>query len=132
MSEENVEAVRSIFAAWGRGELNVGADRLDEHVVFVVRPEFPAFGACLGPQAIEAFMRDFVAQWEWTTFEAERIRPVGDTIIVDVVQRGKGRASGVEAELRFFMLFTFRGRKVVRYETVMHEHEALEAVGLSE
>jgi hypothetical protein len=30
------------------------------------------------------------------------------------------------------MLFTFRGKKIVRIETVMDEREALEAVGLSE
>ena len=30
------------------------------------------------------------------------------------------------------MLFTFRGAKIIRIETVMHEGEALEAVGLSE
>ncbi len=30
------------------------------------------------------------------------------------------------------MLFTFRGQRIVRFECVMEETEALEAVGLSE
>jgi ketosteroid isomerase-like protein len=132
MSQENVEIVRSIFARWEHGDFSAGATDLDQHVVFVSSPDFPAFGIYLGRDAVGGFMRDFLRQWEWTTFEAERLRAVGDTVIADVLQRGKGRTSGAESTVRFFMLFTFRGKWVIRYETVMHETEALEALGLSE
>jgi hypothetical protein len=57
---------------------------------------------------------------------------VGDTVLAQVVQHAKGRASGIEGDLSYFMLFTFRGKKIVRTEVVMHYAEALEAVGLSE
>jgi hypothetical protein len=43
-----------------------------------------------------------------------------------------GRASGVAVDATHFMLFTFRGKKIVRIESIMSEGEALEAVGLSE
>jgi ketosteroid isomerase-like protein len=132
MSQENVEIVRSILASWGRGDFTVGPSHFDENLVFVSRPEFPAFGVYLGVEALAGFMRDFLSQWKWTTFETERLWAVGDTVIVSVIQRGEGRTSGAESRLQFFMLFTFRGDKVVRYETVMHEHEALKAVGLAE
>ena len=132
MSQENVELVRSIFAAWGRGDFSTGREAFDEHVVFVAAPDFPAFGAYLGIDAVAHFMRDFLSQWEWTTFEAERLRAFGDTVIADVVQHGAGRTSGAESSVRFFMLFSFRGENVIRYEAVMREAQALEAVGLSE
>jgi ketosteroid isomerase-like protein len=57
---------------------------------------------------------------------------VGDTVLAEVVQHGKGRASGVEGDNQYFQLFTFRGGKIVRMESIMSEAEALEAVGLSE
>jgi ketosteroid isomerase-like protein len=132
MSQENVEVVSSILAAWGRGDFTAGPSHFDENLVFVARREFPAFGVYLGVDALADFMRDFLSQWRWTTFEAERLWAVGDTVIVSVVQQGEGRTSGAELRLHFFMLFTFRGDKVVRYETVMREREALEAVGLAE
>ena len=44
----------------------------------------------------------------------------------------EGRASGIEGDISYFMLFTFRGGKIVRMESIMGEAEALEAVGLSE
>jgi len=132
MSQQNAEAVRRIFEAWARGDWSIGNDYLDEHAVCVVSSDFPAFGAYFGLDGIRDYWRDFVAQWERLTFEAERLQAVGDTVLALVVQHAKGKASGIEGDLSYFMLFTFRGGKIVRMESVMGEGEALEAVGLSE
>ena len=51
-------------------------------------------------------------------------------VIYDVC--GKGRASGIEGDHRYFQLFTFRGGKIVRMESIIGKAETLEAVGLSE
>ena len=130
MSQENVEAVSQIFEGWATGDLRAGAEYFDEHVVFVVRPDFPEPGVFLGTEGVREYMHRFLENWGRTTFEAEHLHAVGDTVLVRLVQRGTGTASGAPAELRFFQLFTFRGGKIVRQESVMHEHEALEAVGL--
>jgi len=66
------------------------------------------------------------------TIQASEVRAVGDTVIASVIQHGKGRASGIEGDSRYFQLFTFRGGKIVRMESVMNEREALEAAGLRE
>ena len=132
MSQENVEIVQLVFEGWATGDLSAGEEHFDRHATFVVSRDFPAWGVKSGSDDIKRFMRDFLAQWDRTTFTAKRLRVAGDTVLVDVVQRGKGRASGLEGELTFFMLFTFRGRRIVRYECVMDETEALEAVGLPE
>ena len=71
-------------------------------------------------------------------FEADYSRALGPwravdgTVLAQIVQHGKGRASGIEGDNRYFQLFTFRGQKIVRMESIMDEAEALEAVGLSE
>jgi ketosteroid isomerase-like protein len=83
-----------------------------------------------GPDGVRQFMLRFLEQFAWTTLEADRVQSVGDTLLVRVLQRGQGTTSGVEVEQRFFMLFTFRGDRIVVIESVWHEHEALEAVGL--
>ena len=132
MSQENIGTVSRLFEEWATGDLRAGAEHYDEHVVFVVRPNFAEFGVFLGAEGIREYMRRFLENWERTTFEAEHIEVVGDTVVARLLQRGTGRASGAEAELRFFILFTFRGRKIVRQEAVLGEREALEAVGLAE
>jgi len=132
MSQDNVEIVRRIFEAWAHGDFNAGARDLDKHVVFVVRADFPEFGVFVGPDGIRDFMGRFVEHWERLTIEARHLMAVEGTVVAEIVVHAKGRVSGIESDLRkTFMLFTFRGRKIVRLESVMHEAEALEAVGLT-
>lgn len=132
MSPANIEAVRRIFEAWASEDWSIGNDYLDEHAVCVVSSDFPAFGAYFGLDGIRAYWRDFLAQWERVTIEAAQLQAVGDTVLAQVVQHVKGRASGIEGDISYFMLFTFRGGKILRMESVMSETEALEAVGLLE
>jgi ketosteroid isomerase-like protein len=132
MPQENVQMVRRICEAWARGDFQVGAGDLDRHVVFVVRPDFPEFGVFHGPDGVNEYMHRFLENWERYTLEATRVEPVGDTVLVRFVQRGTGRESGIEVVDSLFMLFTFRGRRIVRLESVRTEGEAFESVGLPE
>jgi ketosteroid isomerase-like protein len=132
MSRENVESVRRIYEAWAQGDFRTRIGDLDQHVVLVIRSDFPEFGVFLGLDGVRDFMRRFLEQWEQLTIEATNLRAVGDTVLAQIVQHGKGRASGIAGDNRYFQLFTFRGQKIVRIESIMSEGEALEAVGLSE
>jgi ketosteroid isomerase-like protein len=132
MSQENVEIVRGIYDGWAAGDFVVGADHLDDHVVFVVRSDFPEWGVFHGPDGVKQYMRRLLEQWERLTVEAKDLSAFGDTVVARVVQHGKGRASGIEGDDHYFMLFTFRGGELIRIETVRHEAEALQAVGRAE
>ena len=48
-----------------------------------------------------------------------------------MIQRGLGTASRIEAELRYFHAWTFRGSAIIRFETFKEREEALAAVGLT-
>ncbi|MDX6573486.1 MAG: hypothetical protein QOC86_2642 [Gaiellales bacterium] len=133
MSEENVEIMRQVFDAWGRGEFGEAVlPHLDEHVLYVIPPDFPEFGVFVGLDGFAKFTRRFLAPWERLTIKAQHVEAIGDTVLVRCVQRGKGRVSGIEGDTLYSMLFTFRGDKVVRIEAVMDEGEALRVAGLSE
>ena len=132
MSEENVEIVRRLFEGWSVGDFTVGIEAIDPHVLFLVHPPFPEAGIRVGPEGISEYLLGFLAQWERFTVEATELRAVGDTVLARVIQRAKGRASGIEGEASYYMLFTLRGRKLVRMDSIVDEAEALEAAGLSE
>jgi ketosteroid isomerase-like protein len=129
--EGNVEIVQRVYDHWGRGDF-VTADVLDEHAVMVVRPEFPDTGAYLGIEGFAEYTRGFLEPWSRIAIEAEEIIPAGDSVIVAVRQHGEGDASGAVTEFRYFHLWTFRGGKAIRLETVRERDEALEAVGLTD
>jgi uncharacterized protein len=131
MSQENVEVVRRIFDGWSTGDFGAGLADLDPDVVFVVRHPFPEAIETVGPDGIRDYMARFLDNWETYAVEARDLRAAADTVVADAVQRGVGKASGIEIEQPFFMLFSFRGRKIVRIESILNRDEALKAAGLS-
>jgi ketosteroid isomerase-like protein len=139
MSQENVEIVREVYERFSEGDFRASVDLLDPHVVLVLGPEFAPYlmvstddGALYGIEAVAAYTRSFLEDQMHLTMEAEEILAAGDTVLVDVRQRGVGRASGVPTEMRYFTLWTFRGHRVIRLESFGERADALEAAGLSE
>jgi ketosteroid isomerase-like protein len=132
MSQENVEVVRDIYERWREGDFRTSVDVLDPLVLFVLRPEFPDAGTYLGRERIAEYMRGFLEPWSRITIEAEDITDAGDSVVVAVRQAGVGEESGAATELRYFQVWSFRGRKVIRLENFRERAEALEAAGLSE
>jgi ketosteroid isomerase-like protein len=131
MSQENIDAVRSIYSEWGKGNFRAGVDLYDPLVLFVPFPDFPAAKHYLGRDGVREFMRDFLAAWTNLTMAAEDVIEAGDSVVVTTRWRGVGKGSGAQTEKRVFDVWTFRGRTVTRVEFFLDRAEALEAVGLS-
>jgi ketosteroid isomerase-like protein len=133
-SQENVEKVRRVYERWSEGDFHAAVDLFDPHVVLVLSGEFgpaPDAGTYFGAEAIAVYTREqLLGTWTEYTMEAEEMIAGGDSVLVSVHQRGVGRTSGVPTEMRFFTLWSFRGRKVIRIESFRDRAEALEAAGL--
>jgi ketosteroid isomerase-like protein len=131
MSLQNVELVRRIYECWGRGDFRAGGELYDPYVLLVLRPEFPEAGAYCGPDEIRKYMRDdFLADFESAAIAGEQFLDAGDSVVVRVNQRATGPESRAPVEMRYHQIWTFRGRSVIRIESVMERTDALEAVGL--
>jgi ketosteroid isomerase-like protein len=70
--------------------------------------------------------------YETFSMKLERIVGAGDQLVS--IHRGRGRAryTGIEAEGPVAYLWTFRGGKIIRFESFRDPDEALKAAGLSE
>ena len=94
---------------------------------------FPEPGAYHGREGIGEYMRTFLEAWTNLTIEADDFLVAGDTVVAEVVQHATGKGSGAApAEMRYYHLWSFRGRKVIRLEVVRNRAEALEAAGMRE
>jgi ketosteroid isomerase-like protein len=133
MSEENVETVRRVYEQWGRGNFRAGTEVYDPNVLLVLRPEFGvASGRYRGPEEVATYMRDeFLSEWQGAVIAGEEFLEAGDSVVVQVHQRATGRESGTPVEMRYFQVWSFRGRSVIRIESILKRADALEAVGLS-
>ena len=138
MSQENVDVIRAVYDHYREGDFRASADLLDPHVILVLGKagdwglELPKSGRYVGREAVAGYTRDLLKPWSTFTMEAGDLMAAGDSVLVSVHQRGIGSTSGVPTELRYFTLWSFRGRKVIRIESFRDHHEALKAAGLSE
>lgn len=130
MSQENVEIVRLGVAALNRGDVEAFTALCDSQfkmrLVGVVGEGVDYAGA----DGVREFFRDMSDSWTGWRFDIEDARDVGDRVVAIGVQRGQGRASGVEVEARRACVIGVRDGVVTDLQYFLEPAEALEAVGL--
>jgi ketosteroid isomerase-like protein len=129
MAEENVELLRSLYAAFNRGDFEA-AVRAAHPDVELIPPggQSPIRGGA----ALRAWM-------EPDAFEDQRFEPLEFTVndgrvLVRHRMTGRGAGSGVEFDVTLFVVFTIDDSGLVTrlHGFLPHEEaEALEAAGLS-
>jgi ketosteroid isomerase-like protein len=131
MSEENVEVVRRMYAAFDRGDGESALAAFDPDVVIDASHRVDGrIGH--GREEMATILAEWLGAWEDWREEVEDIRDVGDQVLVISTQRGRGKGSGVEFENRFGMLYELRDGAIVRWMVYDDPARALEAAGLRE
>jgi ketosteroid isomerase-like protein len=126
-----VDLVRSIYAAWERGDFS-SADwaHPDVDFEFVGGPE-PGRWSGLGTMAVR--FRDFLSTWEDWRVEAQDYRELdAERVLVLVSFSARGKTSGFAVEqagARGANLFHIRGGKVTRFVIYWERDRALAELG---
>jgi ketosteroid isomerase-like protein len=131
MSKRHVETVRGIYERWAEGDFRAGTELFDPEITLVLRPEFPDPGTYRGPEGIRHYMLDhFLADFEEMRISGEELLDAGDSVVVRTRQSAVGPGSGAPVQMRYYHVWTFRGDRVIRLESIMGRDEALKAAGL--
>ena len=123
-----METVRASFEAYLRGDYTAASAYLADDVVWEVGQELPAHG----PEAVRALWQRWDSDWAELETTAEEFTDAGDSVVVAIHYRGRGRVSGVEVDDRWFEVHTFRGHECVRKVDYRERSEALAAAGLAD
>src|ERR1700676_860268 len=92
----NLDLVRTIYAAWERGDYFTSTAWADPEIEFVVMDGLNP-GALSGAAALEANWREFQGAWEDYGFKAQDYRELDDErVLVMARLSGRGKASGLE------------------------------------
>src|SRR4051812_13476967 len=95
MSQENVEIVRSLYAAWERGDFTSG-DWAHSDIEFVSL-DGSTPGTWTGPAGMAAGWRDFLTAWDGFRIKGVEYREVdNERVLVLTRQGGRGKASGLD------------------------------------
>lgn len=139
MSRENVEIVRRVYEAAARRDavtvlaLYDAGIELDASQLGVAGIAGGDDAVYHGHDGLRRFFREWHEAWTSIEYDFEELIDAGDEHVIAVVTRhARGRASGVEVERAFALVWTLRGGKVARVVWFLSRGEALAAVGSSE
>ncbi len=97
MVSANVDLVRSIFAAWGRGDFRSAEWAHPD--IELVTADGPGPGTWTGLARLAEWSRDFLSAWEGYHVEVEEFRELDDErVLVFALRRGRGKMSGLDLE----------------------------------
>jgi ketosteroid isomerase-like protein len=124
MSQENVEIVLRFLSV----DVDAAMPYADPGIVWNPIEELPT----QGHDAVRSSLAHWKAEWDDYKVMPEEVVDMGDSVLVTVHLRGRGRGSGIEIDARFYDVYTLRDGKIVRMDQFTERAEALEAVGSAE
>jgi ketosteroid isomerase-like protein len=134
MSEENVEAVRKSIEAFDRRDGAAWlATRDDQDYEVIPSAMWPEADAVRGREAAWEFYVKIAEAFErLPVADAELVDAEADKVLVHWRSDVRGRTSGADVEINYWIVIAFREGGIVRDLWFADRAEALEAAGLSE
>jgi ketosteroid isomerase-like protein len=126
MSQENVEVVRSIYAAWLAGTSARGF--MDSDIEYVNPPDAVETGTRRGPKSF-GLIRE---AYDDVEVRPQRFIDAGDEVVVIARLTGTSRGARIPIEREQGYVWTIRDGKAIRFRWFNTAPEALEAVGVRE
>ena len=119
MSQANVEIVKSLYGAFGRGDVPAVLAGLDAKVEWREAENFiyADGNPYIGPDAVlqGVFMR-VGTEWDGFAATSERLLDAGDTVVSLGRYTGKYKATGKRIDAQFVHVFSLENGKVVRFQ----------------
>jgi len=125
VTEANVEALQRGYEALNRGDLTLVLELLDPELEWHEPGDSPEAGTHHGRDSFERFFRSWIDSFDEFRVEPEQVVQRGNDLVAVVRQSGRGRASGVEIEIRLAHVWTVEGGRAVRWEAIANPHDAL-------
>jgi ketosteroid isomerase-like protein len=129
----NLDLIRSIYAAWERGDFS-SVEWAHPEIEFVIA-DGPAPGSWRGLAGLAEGSRSFLGAWEDYHADVEEYRELDDErILVLVRASGRGKTSGMDVGqlgAKGANLFHVRSGKVTRYVIYWDRELALADLGLN-
>ena len=121
MSQENVALLKSLYEAFGRGDVPTVLAAMDPGIVWNEAENFPYAdkNPYVGPAAIvEGVFARLVGEWDGFSVALEELLDAGDT-----------EKTGIRIHSQFAHVWRLRGGKIVKFQQYTDTAQAAKAVG---
>ena len=126
MSRENVELISRMLAT-ARDDPSALRAILADDVEWDVGPINAAPGDYRGADGVMQFFRTWTGAFTEWGYDVGEVVEAGDSVIAEIHQYGRGRASGIRVEQSFWQVWTLRDGKAIRGTNHSTREEALAA-----
>ena len=131
MSLENIETIRRGLDAFNRRDKTTWCAICDREVENFPPRDWPETASRRGAEAIWEFFVEAGEAWEQDPYEFDELIDAGsDKAVAHQRAELRGRASGAAITWDYWVVFTFRDSKVLRFEWFDERAEAFEAAGI--
>jgi len=133
MSQDNVELVRRVFAAFAARDIEAIAPLLDPELE--VRPAIagaPEGVVYRGREGMRDFWREIDAAWDEFLIEPQEFRDLGAKVLVLGRAHARGGESGIVLDTTGGWLAEVRAGLLIRFQSFTSRAAALEAAGVRE
>ena len=131
MSQENVELMRGLYEAFGRGDVQTVLGRMDEAIEWNEADNFlyADRNPYVGPQAVLAGVFARLGE-DWEVFEVkpEELLDAGDRVVALGHYNAKYKATGKEVRAQFAHVWGVRGGMVTSFQQYTDTKQFADAV----
>ncbi len=127
--ESSVVLVQRLYDAWVAGDAEAALARMDPDVEWIEPSDTPDGQTWRGVDGVLAAMVEWTQPFEDYAFEIVERVDYGERVLFALVQRGRGRLSGIDVESTVWHLWTVKDGKAVRLEMFRDREEAVAAAG---
>jgi ketosteroid isomerase-like protein len=128
VADRLIAITQSLYDAFNRG--NLEAQREHMHPELEITDPDRTGQVHRGFEGYQEFIGDWLESWDEYRVEIKGLTRNGDSVLIDLVQSGVGKESGIEFSEPFSQVLTFRDEKVVRFAIFIDRVDAERAAGL--
>ncbi len=132
MSQENVGLIRSLYEAFGRGDVPAVLAAMDPSIEWNEAENFPYAdkNPYVGPAAIvEGVFARLGGEWDGFSVALEELHDAGDTVVSTGRYGGAYKKTGTRIHAQFAHVWKLRGGKIVKFQQYTDTLQATRAVG---
>lgn len=132
MSETSVEVVRSMYDAFGTGDIPAVLARMDPEVEWNEAENFPYAdnNPYIGPEAVvEGVFARLGTDWDGWTLDIDEYLDAGDTAVVTGRYRATHKQTGNEIDAQFAHVWKVRDGKAVSFQQYVDTAQVQQAMG---
>jgi len=131
MSQENVQLIRGVYEAFGRGDIPAVLAQMDQSIEWNEAENFiyADRNPYVGPQAVlEGVFTRLGAEWEGFTVTPEELLDAGDRVVALGTYSGINKATGSAVRAQFAHVWGVRGGRVMSFQQYTDTKQFADAV----